>query len=250
MFPVFVPNLPTKRVSAAVVGSIDPRVIRSLEAMGVWTLTVGPNRSLPAALCRHADMLVHPLGNRTVLAAQGEHRLCNELSGFGFSAVSLKKELAPHYPGDIQLNAARVGRRLVCNVEYTAMELLQAARQMELEIIDVQQGYAKCSLCIVSEEAVITADEGLERALKKAGIDVLKIIPGCIRLPGYGYGFIGGCCGKLDASTMAFAGDVNTHPDGKKILAFLEKYGVRSCNLLQEGEKLLDVGSILPIMQE
>lgn len=250
MFPVFTPNLPTEKVSAVVVGGVDPRVIRSLEAMGVWTLAAGPNRSLPAALCRHADMLVQLLGDGTALAAQGEHRLRNALSGFGFSTVSLQKELAPRYPGDVLLNAARIGGRLVCNVEHTATELLEAARKMELEVVDVRQGYAKCSLCIVSEHAVITADEGLEYALKQIGIDVLKILPGCIRLPGYGYGFIGGCCGKLDASTMAFAGDVLTHPDGKKILSFLEMHGVRACNLLEEGEKLLDVGSILPVMQE
>lgn len=249
MNPVFHPNLPTEKVLAVAVGGVDPRVIRSLEAMGVWTLTVGPNRSLPAALCRHADMLVHLLGDGTALAAQGEHRLCNALSGVGFSTVYLQNPLAPRYPGDVPLNAARIGGRLVCNVANTAPELLEAARKMGLEIIDVRQGYAKCSLCIVSENAVITADEGLESALTQIGIDVLKIIPGCIRLPGYGYGFIGGCCGKLDAATMAFAGDVLTHPDGKKILAFLERYGVRALNLLGKGEKLLDVGSILPVMQ-
>jgi len=250
MIPVYSPNLPTEKVSAAVVGSVDPRVIHSLEAMGVWTLTVGPNRSLPAALCRHADLLAHPLGNGAVLAAQGESRLCNALSGFGFAVTCLKKELAPHYPGDVALNAARIGNRLVCNEKATAPELLEAARQTGLEVINVRQGYAKCSLCIVSENAVITADEGLACSLNQAGLDVLKIIPGCIRLPGYGYGFIGGCCGKLDATTMAFAGDILTHPDGKKILSFLESHGVSSCNLLEEGEKLLDIGSILPVMQE
>ena len=250
MIPVYRPNLPTEKVSAAVVGSVDPRVIRSLEALGVWTIAAGPNRSLPAALCRHADMLVHPLGNGEVLAAQGEGRLCNALSGFGFAVTFLKKELAPHYPGDVALNAARIGSRLVCNEQAAAPELLEAARRMGLELIPVKQGYAKCSLCIVSENAVITADEGLAYTLCRAGLDVLKIIPGCIRLPGYGYGFIGGCCGKLDAATMAFAGDPLTHPDGKKILSFMERHGVKPRNLLGQGEKLIDIGSILPVMQE
>ena len=49
---------------------------------------------------------------------------------------------------------------------------------------------------------------------------------------------------------MAFAGDLLTHPDGKKILSFLEIHGVEARNLLGKGEKLLDVGSILPVMQE
>ncbi len=250
MLPVPVPNLPNGRVVAAVVGSVDPRVIRSLEALGVWTLAAGPNRSLPAAMCRHADLLAHPVGDGTVLVARGEHRLHNALCGFGLSVSFLRKELAPRYPGDVLLNAARVGERLVCNAGHTAPEILEAAEQMGLEVIDVRQGYAKCSLCIVSDTAVITSDGGLFSALRAAGLEVLKIIPGCIRLPGYGYGFIGGCCGKLDASTMAFAGDVSTHPDGGKILAFLERHGVSCHNLLPEGEKLLDIGSILPLMQE
>ena len=42
MIPVYSPNLPTEKVSAAVVGSVDPRVIRSLEALGVWTIAAGP----------------------------------------------------------------------------------------------------------------------------------------------------------------------------------------------------------------
>jgi len=88
-----------------------------------------------------------------------------------------------------------MGSRLVCNEQAAAPELLEAARRMGLELIPVKQGYAKCSLCIVSENAVITADEGLAYTLCRAGLDVLKIIPGCIRLPGYGYGFIGGCGG-------------------------------------------------------
>ena len=145
MIPVYSPNLPTEKVSAAVVGSVDPRVIRSLEALGVWTIAAGPNRSLPAALCRHADMLVHPLGNGEVLAAQGEGRLCNALSGFGFAVTFLKKELAPHYPGDVALNAARIGSRLVCNEQAAAPELLEAARRMSRRT----PGVASDSLCML-----------------------------------------------------------------------------------------------------
>ena len=95
MIPVYSPNLPTEKVSAAVVGSVDPRVIRSLEALGVWTIAAGPNRSLPAALCRHADMLVHPLGNGEVLAAQGEAGFAMRFSGFGFAVTFFEKGACP-----------------------------------------------------------------------------------------------------------------------------------------------------------
>ena len=163
------------------------------------------------------------------------------------------RRLFPDFAGDrgtMDTIAANVSANLLGLGNAATPLGLEAARRMGLELIPVKQGYAKCSLCIVSENAVITADEGLAYTLCRAGLDVLKIIPGCIRLPGYGYGFIGGCCGKLDAATMAFAGDPLTHPDGKKILSFMERHGVKPRNLLGQGEKLIDIGSILPVMQE
>ncbi len=74
---------------------------------------------------------------------------------------------------------------------------------------------------------------------------VLRIRPGDIRLPGYSYGFIGGCCGKLAPDMMAFTGKLDKHRDGTRIKAFLGDRGVRTLELL-EGE-LLDVGGLIAL---
>ena len=46
---------------------------------------------------------------------------------------------------------------------------------MGYEIINVKQGYAKCSICVVSDNAIITADKGIAKAAIQNRIDVLEI---------------------------------------------------------------------------
>ena len=118
---------------------------------------------------------------------------------------------------------------------------------MHLTLIPVRQGYAKCSTAVVSEHAIITADSGIANAASLAGLDVLKLQPGYIHLDGYAYGFIGGTCGKLSASTIAFAGSVNRHPQAAEILKFLEQHQVQAISLY-EGP-LQDIGGILPLAE-
>ena len=76
-------------------------------------------------------------------------------------------------------------------------------------------------------------------------MNVLRIHSGDILLPGYPYGFIGGCCGKLAPDVMAFAGKLDSHRDSKHISAFLNTRGIKIVELL-DGE-LLDVGGLVAL---
>jgi hypothetical protein len=60
-------------------------------------------------------------------------------------------------------------------------------------IIDVKQGYTKCSVLPVSNNAFITDDISIYNQCVSFGIDVLYVGKGDVSLPGYNYGFIGGC---------------------------------------------------------
>ena len=103
-------------------------------------------------------------------------------------------------------------------------------------------------MALVDANHAITADRGLERALKAKGFEVLLIRPGFIELPGYDTGFVGGCSGKLAPDKMAFTGELSSHPDGELIRAFLKSQGISAVEL-RKGP-LLDVGGILPLLQE
>lgn len=71
---------------------------------------------------------------------------------------------------------------------------------------------------------------------------------GQIKLSGYSYGFIGGCCGFIDKSTLVFTGKIDSHTDSKKIKKFLDKYNVNALELTKNC--LTDIGGIIPILEE
>ena len=91
-------------------------------------------------------------------------------------------------------------------------------------IIDVKQGYARCSVCLLGTKGAITADGGIGAVLRKLDVEVLEIQSGGIELCGYNYGFIGGASLVVD-KTAVFFGNVEDHPDGKKILDFVRSKG-------------------------
>ncbi len=164
-------------------------------------------------------------------------------SGSSFSlfrpgSSSLKRD----YPYDIAYNAACTGRYFIHNLRYTDPVLLSFARSSGMKLVDVRQGYAKCSTVIVDEDSIITYDRGLAESCRKAGMDVLTVSPGHVLLPGYDTGFIGGASGCI-GDTVYFNGDLTAHPDSEAIISFIEKCGLKVRWFT--GRPLTDIGSIL-----
>ncbi len=154
-------------------------------------------------------------------------------------------EIKLKYPKDIALNCLVMGDKLFCNSKNLHENVRNYAEKCGIDIIDVKQGYAKCSCAKVSETAVITEDEGMAKALSKNGIDVLLINKGYVRLDGYDCGFIGGASGLIKNNLLAFNGKITAHPDCQLIYSFCKKNGVEVVELCQK--PLYDVGSILVI---
>jgi hypothetical protein len=113
------------------------------------------------------------------------------------------------------------------------------------KILNVKQGYSKCSIAVIGTDAAITSDTGIYNTLIANGIDVLKIDSGSIRLDGVSYGFIGGVSGLIAPDVLAVNGNIEAHPESEKIKEFCNKHGVSILSL--NNEELYDIGSILPI---
>lgn len=150
--------------------------------------------------------------------------------------------LSDKYPSDIAYNAACTGRYFIHNLKYTAPSLFEMAGEPGMRLVDVRQGYAKCSTVIVDEESVITYDRGIAKACVSAGMNVLTISPGHILLPGYDTGFIGGASGRA-GDTIVFNGNLSAHPDFREITDFIESRGLH-VKWFSEWP-LTDIGSII-----
>ena len=152
-------------------------------------------------------------------------------------------EIGAAYPDNIKFNAVCLDRYFIHNLKHTSPALLREAREMELELIHVRQGYTKCSCVVVDGNSIITADNGIYNTLRYfSDIAVLKIRPGFVRLDGFEYGFLGGASGRV-GNEIIFHGDLAAHPDYAAIRQFIEVRGLKATYFPQF--PLTDIGSIL-----
>lgn len=145
------------------------------------------------------------------------------------------------YPHDVIFNACLVGSLLICNKKSVSRLILEVAEDYGYKIINVPQGYTKCSVCVVSDNAIITADKAIAKACHTAGVDVLTVREGYVCLPPYDFGFIGGTSGAC-GNNVYFCGSLDTHPDADDIRTFCAKHGKTAVSLSMG--KLFDVGSL------
>ncbi len=244
------PNLPEKEVKFCAVSQKADFAARFLSAQGVEIFQVSEQKNLPAPCAAHPDMRLCYLGEGRILADCGE--LAQSLEGFGLDAAVPVRSPKGIYPQDAVLNVLFLGKSLFCRTGSpqkpgVAEEILQFAEEKGISVYPVKQGYTRCSVCVVSERAIVTADLSISLAAEKAGVDVLRIQPGYISLPGYEYGFIGGCTGLLGPRLLAVCGCLESHPDGKRILDFAICHGLEVLTVPTPDGRLWDIGGIVPL---
>ena len=244
------PNLPQSKVTSVFLGGKYCDLFnKPLQEIEVRTLPVPPCETLSGEEQSHADMLLHHLGESRVVAYK--NLCCKDKSLYAELGVEICESETPlqiGYPQNIALNGLRIGNLFFHLLRYTDGTLKSLLTEKNCKLISVKQGYSKCAVAVVDEHSAITSDSGMANAMRDAGIDVLLIRPGFIRLGDENSGFIGGCCGKLSKDCLAFTGNLNEHPDKDQILNFLEHKKVYPYFLRQD--LLIDVGSILPLTEE
>ena len=164
-----------------------------------------------------------------------------KLSPWGFNIIC-GEEVGKSYPFDIAYNAALVGKFLFCYKKYTEKSIIALAEKRSLKIIDITQGYAKCSIAIVSKDALITGDKQINTAALKNGIDSLLVTNEGVNLIGFNNGFIGGASIKIK-NKLFFTGDLSSYKDYNRIKDFC---AVHSTELIYiKDAPLYDYGSPL-----
>ena len=198
-------------------------------------LTLPPFLALSSAVSSHADMLLCPLGE--ALATHPTYysenkKLFDENS---IKIIKIDEAAGKKYPDDILLNGLFLSEKLYGRTDKLSKTLVSYAK----ENVFTRQGYARCSVCKLSERAIITADNSIARTASENGVDTLKISAGNILLEGYDYGFIGGASFTYN-DTVFFFGKIELHPDFDKIRDFAAKHSVKLVSL--SDKPLHDIG--------
>ena len=240
-------NLPQNDVTTVFLSDIDNSVISALESMGIKTVPPPVAKYLPKEINYHADMCLLHLGGNVVLCSEFNADFHEHLIKCGISPTYLLDKLGQTYPYDVLLNVCFLKNKLICNKKTCDPSIVTYAVNNGFKVIDVNQGYTKCSIAVVDENSIITSDKGIAKECEKHDVDCLLIAPGQIELEGYEYGFIGGTCGKIAKDKIFFTGDINMHSDSERIAQFLKQKDVEP--IFIKGKPLVDIGGILPIIE-
>ena len=175
--------------------------------------------------------------------------LDQKLTELNFELIFPEMQQGKKYPKDAGLNICICGKYFFFNPKSAEKSIVEYLTIDEGKIsIPIKQGYSKCSICVVNENAIITSDIGIHKRAVEAGLDSLLIGPGYIELPGYDYGFIGGASFKLSDHELAFTGSLDEHPDKGRIFEFLSLHNINPVYITEISA--FDIGSCIQIVEK
>ncbi len=238
-------NLPEKSVQYVLLApDCPPGIVQSLENYGITPIFSITNNDISDTTKTHPDMNVVHLGKNRFICAKNAFEFYQTALPKA-EIIAISTTICSPYPQDVLLNAALINERLFCNEKFMAKELLDAARTVGQTVVSVKQGYTKCNIAIVNDNAIMTEDIDIYKTAVALKMDALYIQPGKVTLNGYPYGFIGGACGKLSKDILAVTGNLDAFPEKQDISSFCRAHGVE---IIQLSENMpCDIGSIIPI---
>ena len=222
---------------------------KALCDLGYRTLRLPPHPMLPPPVNSHPDMLLF-FSSDAIFCTEDYAKIAQkELMEIArYTAIPIRtvsQAVGNTYPHDVLLNAAPIGRFLICRPDATAKELTE---HPDFTVLPVRQGYAKCSVIPLGKDALITDDASIASAARRAGLDVLLLPHGDIRLDGYPYGFVGGCASFAPfkkGNTVFWCGSLRTYAHGDAMQAFCKAHHTK---LISLGDfPTIDVGTVFLI---
>lgn len=219
---------------------MPPDMLARLRKFGDVFLSVEVNTK-DKGINSHPDLQIHFIDDNTAVTAPQVYEHYKKILP---KTVNIKKgisEIGFTYPQNCAYNIVRLGKTVICNSLCAERTILDFYTEVGYRIINVKQGYAKCNVCPISDNAFITEDRGIYKTVKNANtnIEIYLINPGSVRLDGFEYGFIGGASG-LCGNGVIFCGNSLSNAE---IAEILDKKGINAITL-SDGE-MYDYGSII-----
>lgn len=240
------PNFPDNKVTTVFAYCDDIALKKLFNDFSIKVVNVIENTLLDYPVRKHADILANYVGKSRFLIDKNQDELCAFLENKCGKSVIIEDIKSP-YPSECLLNFVDIGDYIICNNSILTEKIVEQLPKKL--IIDVKQGYSKCSVCICKRNTIITDDISIHNAVSQYDdINSLCVEKGSVHIEKYNYGFIGGCCGLIDKDLLLFNGDLQTHTNFDKIEKFLYDNGVNYIDI--KGKPLTDIGSIIPIMEK
>lgn len=221
----------------------DKTLLTYLKRSGFCTVILRECENVYPAIQKHADITLCSLPGYLVASPlQYAHLRFLLPASFVDKLICGASEPGGVYPATTPYNAVQIGNLLIHNLQHTDRKILKISEKLGLIPLHVRQGYTRCNVLAIDSRSAITSDRGVSRALQAAGIDVLEVVPGHVKLPGFPCGFLGGASGCI-GDNIVFHGDLSAHPDFHRINDFISR---RRLGIVYFKEfPLTDIGSII-----
>ena len=200
----------------------NQQIIEKLKEYGYTCIATEKSFDVSEPVSFHADMLYLKVADNKFLVSSCQKKNIELLKKYGMEVETVK--LYPGYKNECKLNLIVTEYDVIANTK-TSVALEKIADDRNL--INVNQGYTRCSTVVIGKDSFITEDSGIYKKLISKGKNCLLLEKGYVTLKGYEYGFIGGASAYIqDKNTVLFFGDITTHPDFINIKNFLKNINV------------------------
>lgn len=244
---------------------------RNLKKLGD-VLFLNPTETTYKSISAHPDIFFFQTEDGLIYAPNAPKKIVKELNKRKIKLTEGKKEVGKKYPETVPYNAVGIGDTLIHNLKHTDSTILSLYENH----IHVNQGYTRCNLVALNENAFITSisdnrqqstvnsqrclslskaelgastnsateklkAQGSEFRVQSSEFKVLYIDPKQIKLEGHDHGFFPGCCGVWN-NNLIVCGSTKYLKEKEELNKFLKD---NNFNLIElyDGE-LVDVGSV------
>lgn len=244
------PHLPKSKVKHLIIGEKYRAVLENaLLSRGIEPVWMPDNPFVDPRLSGHCDLsIVHAGGKRLFASEYLRHTdFTDRLSALGAELEFCGNAKSAEYPHDAGLNFCILSDKLICNRKTANAGIVNKLTIERAGIIQTNQGYTKCSVCVIDAGHIISSDLGICKKCENLGIAVEFVSGAHIKLDGFGSGFIGGAAFKVAADKLAFTGAITDASVKADIEQFLNELGVSADYLTCE--QTFDIGSAIPLTE-
>lgn len=206
---------------------MSAEIQRSLSAYGTC-IPLPPFLKLPHPVSCHPDMLMARIGGTLFIHeeyTEGQALLRTLGLPFALSHTPVEKD----YPQDVRLNCFSLNEYLFANKKALSTDVLCFAKEKEMTLLSVRQGYTKCATAVAGG-AIATADPTIAKAAEAVGIPTLRLPSVRIGIECYDTGFLGGTCVAID-DKLLFFGKIENNPHYTELRNFFKAQGISLVSL-------------------
>lgn len=235
---------------------IDERINKIIQeyflSLGYEIIKVKKNKNVYNEISSHTDIFCIKIDDTVIFQKDA---ISGNLDNTYVSIYGDK--VGSSYPDCAKYNVCINHNYAIHNFKITNKVILDVLKQKNYNLINVKQGYSRCSILPLGNKCLITSDKGIYNELLKYGFDMLFLDPEDLDIKLYkednSYssmsGFIGGCS-CIMGDTVVFFGDIDRFKCKDKLVNYIKSKGFNikdfknmdvidygSCIFLNEGVK-------------